>query len=108
MPPRPAEEIQAIAEAQARTDIANDTMKVKGFGLVIPEEGDQYDRLLKKYGLTDDNLGCVVDEEKLKLVEIYNDRVESELERRYGKGFWKRFDIELKAANQSARKQPSE
>ena len=105
MPPRPAEEIQVIAEAQARADIANDTMKVKGFGLVLPEEGDQYDRLLQKYGLTDENLGCVVDEERLKLVEIYNDRIESELERRYGSGFWQRFGIELEAANQVARKQ---
>ena len=98
MPPGVAEELRGSAEAQAKADIVADKMKVKGFGLEVPDEGGHYERLLRKYRLTNDNLGCIVDERSEIVVRRYNEVIDQELERRYGARFWERFDAELQAA----------
>lgn len=103
MPPGVAEEIEQSAEAQARADIANGTMMIKISGSCCFDEDPNYERLLGKYHLTYDRLGCSEDERKAIASRAYNTVISAELERQYGKGFWNRFNAEFAAARQSAR-----
>jgi len=96
-PPDVVAEIQKSAKDQAVWDIAHDSIKVIGFGLPIGDESGSYEKLLRKYHLTDENLGCVVNERDEIKMRAYREVVDAELDRKFGKDFWKRFDAELKS-----------
>lgn len=83
------------AKEDAKADIAAGVLKVRVGGLGWqPDEERQ--RLLAKMGIKEVPQGCVVIEDFY--LQTYYETIEKEVERRYGKDFWSRFNRELEAS----------
>lgn len=89
------------AKEDAKADIAAGVLNVRVGGLFWqPDEERQ--RLLAKLGIKEVPQGCVVIENVYS--KAYYETIEKEVERRYGKDFWSRFDSELAASQANAPK----
>lgn len=85
---------------QARTDIAAGKLKKKSIGrLNMSYWLERQDRLLRSYGIEEDNLGCSVDPGTSTNMYGYNVEMEKEIERRYGPKFWDRFEADLHSSH---------
>jgi hypothetical protein len=81
---------------QAKADIAQGKLKIQKFGLLVMDDWSRKrDRLLSKYGIEEENLGC--DSSPNYYVQAYNAEMNREIERRYGRKFWVHFDVELQS-----------
>jgi len=91
---------QAVAVDDAKKDIANGELIIKGFGLPpLPEEKDFRAKILAKYHIREGSLGCIVDDLSQVYVNAYNAVVNVEIARRYGKDFWKKVDAEVEKSS---------
>lgn len=94
-PSAEAERDFAKAKEKAKADIAAGVFKVRVGGLGW-EPDEERQRLLAKLGIEEVPQGCVVIEDVYS--DAYYETIEKEVERRFGKDFWSRFNKERAAA----------
>ena len=87
---------------EAEYDIKNDNVKVFSQGFPIPPKNeslqiqdDSIKKILKKFGLTRENLGCTISPELTKAQEEYQKITEVYLEKRNGKNWRDRMENEI-------------
>lgn len=87
---------------EAEYDIMNDNVKVFSQGFQIPPKNeslqiqdDSIKKILKKFGLTRENLGCIISPELTKAQEEYQKITEVYLEKRNGKNWRDRMGNEI-------------
>ena len=87
---------------EAEYDIMNDNVKVFSQGFQIPPKNeslqiqdDSIKKILKKFGLTRENLGCIISPELTKAQEEYQMITEVYLEKRNGKNWRDRMENEI-------------
>ena len=87
---------------EAEYDIKNDNVKVFSQGFPIPPKNeslqiqdDTIKKILKKFGLTRENLGCTISPELTKAQEEYQKITEVYLEKRNGKNWRDRMENEI-------------
>lgn len=94
---------------QAKIDIKNDHVSIKyagGFELPMYDEKTihKIDSIRKKYGVTYQNTGCIIDNIDIKAQEKYDDTVMPYLDKRNGKGWQHRMEKEIDNLKKAAKK----
>ena len=78
----------------AKRDIRNGKIQLVSFGLPLPELIQEAE-IRKKYGFSRSNVGCVVTTDFIRGISIYDDIVESYLNKRNGHDWRLRYEREI-------------
>lgn len=94
---------------QAQEDIKQDHITYKfagGFELPMYDEKTihKIDSIRKKYGVTYQNTGCIIDNIDIKAQEKYDDTVMPYLDKRNGKGWKQRMEKEIEKLKKASKK----
>lgn len=97
-------------EKVARSDVASGVLKVLVYGGLQAPDGGQSDirtRLLREKGISVEVAGgCTSTEDESGFIKGYSNVMNSEIERRLGKGFWKDLDRRVSAGLRHASEGP--
>jgi len=78
----------------AKRDIRNGKIQLVSFGFPLPERIQEAE-IRKKYGFSRSNAGCVVTTDLIRGISIYDDIVESYLNKRNGHDWRLRYEREI-------------
>ena len=78
----------------AKRDIRNGKIQLVSFGLTLPELIQEAE-IRKKYGFSRLNVGCIVTTDLIKGISIYDNIVESYLNKRNGHDWRLRYEREI-------------
>ncbi len=103
---REFKQILAVFRNDAQNDVKNDDVKKLGFGLPLPPQNTSQelelrknDSVLKIYGLTRKNLGCVISPTMVKVSQEYEKLIADYLSERNGKNWQFKMDKEIRKVN---------
>lgn len=94
---------------QAKTDIKNNQVSIKyvgGFEIPLYDKktNQKIDSIRKKYGVTYENTGCIIDAKFILVNEKYNNIIRAYLDKRNGKGWQQRMEKEVENFEKTAKK----
>jgi hypothetical protein len=93
---------------QAKADIRNGHVFIKYAGGITEDfnvkNKQQTDSIRKKYGVTYENTGCMMDAKFMLANEKYNNTVRPYLDKRNGKGWQQRMDKEVEKLKKASKK----